>query len=71
MIYADLPTLAIAVHQLDMTDIVNARYLSELINVYFNALHSAPSDLVGVGRITWAEDCLVEYQILNPKPEME
>jgi hypothetical protein len=39
------------------------KYISDLLKVYFDALHNPPLGYIGVGAITYAEDSLVAYQL--------
>jgi hypothetical protein len=61
--YSSLSDLAIAATEIDVNDKQAVETLRDLIRVYFDALDSAPSEYVGVGRITWAENALVSYQL--------
>ena len=63
MIYTDLEALALAATQIDPRDADSLSALSDLIQVYFDALHNAPPGVIGVGAITYAQDCLVAAQL--------
>lgn len=62
-VYSSLSDLAVAATEIDVNDKQAVETLRDLIRVYFDALDSAPSGYVGVGRITWAENALVSYQL--------
>ena len=39
-----------------------AKWLGELADVYLNAVNNPPSDVIGVGAITYAEQTLIAHQ---------
>jgi hypothetical protein len=63
VIYTDLEALAIAATQMNPRDAESVAALSDLIRVYFDALHNPPPGVIGVGAITYAQDCLVAAQL--------
>ena len=66
MIY-NYQKLCAAIFELDFDDLTteHAKHLAQLVRVYRNAYINAPSGIVGVGLITYAENALIEYQQQN------
>lgn len=63
MLYTDLESLAIAASQLSLEDKESLEALGKLVKVYFTALHNPPEGIIGVGAITYAEQCLIDSQL--------
>jgi hypothetical protein len=63
MIYTDRDALLSAAVQLSADDTESLRRLGELFRVYYDALHSPPDGVIGVGAITYAEQKLIDYQM--------
>lgn len=63
MIYTDLNALALAALSVDLENPSELKAMQELLRVYFDALHNPPLGCIGVGAISYAEACLVSYQI--------
>ena len=63
MIY-NYQKLCAAIFELDFDDLTtdHAKHLAHLVQVYRNAYINAPSGIIGVGLITYAENALIEYQ---------
>jgi hypothetical protein len=63
--------LCAAISELDFADLPtdHAKYLAQLVRVYRNAYINAPSGIIGVGLITYAENALIEYQQQNVESE--
>ena len=59
--------LCVAIFELDFADLTtdHAKHLAHLFQVYRNAYINAPSGIVGVGLITYAENSLIAYQQQN------
>jgi hypothetical protein len=63
MIYTDIEALAIAAHQIDLSDDEQVSKLRRLIRIYWDAYHNPPEGIIGVGAITYAQDALIEAQL--------
>ena len=63
MIY-NYQKLCAAISELDLDELQSdhAKHLAHLFKVYRDAYINAPSGIVGVGLITYAENALIEYQ---------
>ena len=64
-VYRDIMQLAAASFEAIPDDFISTdetRRLGKLVAVYFDALHNPPEGIIGVGAITYAEQCLVAAQ---------
>lgn len=63
MTIESLGELALAACEADLSNPAEVERLRYLYNVYWEAYHSPPDSVIGVGQITYAEAALIAAQI--------
>lgn len=67
MLYLDMQSLVLAITQTDTGDEKSLKRFGAIAKAYYDAYYNPPPGTVGVGRITYAENAMVRFQMESSK----